>query len=68
MTGTVVRVIVDKNFGFIRGEDNREYFFHKSAIMHNVDFTQELNGKKAEFSGLETEKGLRAEEVYLGES
>ena len=68
MTGTVVRVIVDKNFGFIRGEDGNEYFFHKSAIMHDVDFTQNLKDQKAEFNGLETEKGLRAEEVYLGDS
>lgn len=29
MTGVVVKVLGGKNFGFIKGEDGREYFFHK---------------------------------------
>ncbi len=27
-TGTVKRVISDRGFGFIAGEDGKEYFFH----------------------------------------
>ena len=32
MNGTVSRVIVDKGFGFITGEDGQDYFFHRSDL------------------------------------
>jgi cold shock CspA family protein len=30
MHGIVVRLMADKGFGFIRGDDGTEYFFHRS--------------------------------------
>src|ERR1019366_5720436 len=32
MNGTISRVLVDKGFGFITGEDRQEYFMHRGAI------------------------------------
>ena len=63
MKGKIVRVLGDKMFGFIRGEDNKEYFFHASAL-RNIQFNQQLDGISVEFEETEGPKGLRAEEVY----
>src|SRR6185295_11630811 len=32
MKGTIKRLLPDKRCGFIRGENNVEYFFHQSAL------------------------------------
>src|SRR4249920_3483523 len=32
MKGTVARVMADKRFGFIRGQDGVDYFFHQSDL------------------------------------
>ena len=32
MTGKVSRVLVDKGYGFIAGDDQRDYFFHMSSV------------------------------------
>lgn len=29
MTGVIIKVVTGKNFGFIKGQDGKEYFFHK---------------------------------------
>ena len=31
-TGTVKRVISERGFGFIVGEDGKEYFFHRDGL------------------------------------
>lgn len=61
MNGHVVRVVADKGFGFIRGEDNIEYFFHRSVVEDNgwdavqqgtrVTFTIEKNPVKGPRAG-----------------
>jgi cold shock CspA family protein len=32
MNGTVIRVLADKGFGFIKGDDGKEYFFHRQDL------------------------------------
>ncbi len=32
MTGTIKTVRADKGFGFIRGDGEKEYFFHHTAV------------------------------------
>ena len=63
MKGTIVRVLGDKMFGFIKGEDGQDYFFHQSALK-NLEFNQRLEGISVEFEETEGPKGLRAEDVY----
>jgi cold shock protein len=64
MKGQVVRMLSDKGFGFIRGEDNREYFFHRSAFANwHVEGITE--GDRVQFTPTKGEKGLRAEQVEL---
>lgn len=64
MNGKVVRVIVEKNFGFILGEDGKEYFFHKSEVK-NETFSKRLEGLPVQFEDGEGTKGPRAAEVYF---
>lgn len=64
MKGKVVRLMQDKGFGFIRGEDGREYFVHRSAFK-NADFADVDEGREVEFEDSEGLKGLRAEDVYV---
>ncbi len=65
MTGKVVRIIEDKGFGFIKSEDGREYFFHRSALK-NLDFGAIRTGQAVEFEERpgQQNKGPRAEEIY----
>ena len=48
-----------KGFGFIVGEDGKEYFVHKSEVPNGL-INEEDN---VEFEELETEKGLNAKNV-----
>ena len=60
VTGTVVRLVEDKGFGFIAGPDGREYFFHRSAA---PEFDRLEAGSAVHFVATEAPKGPRAESV-----
>lgn len=62
MTGKIKRVIEDRQFGFISGDDNNEYFFHASDLV-GIQFNVVDAGMKVEFEPKTTVKGLRASEV-----
>ena len=47
-----------KNFGFIEGEDGKDYFVHGSAVSGMI-----RDGDDVEFTGEESDKGLRAIDV-----
>lgn len=63
MTGIVKRVISDKMFGFIIGDDGTEYFFHKSALVREWSFDEVRAGGRVQFDQEEGEKGPRAANV-----
>jgi cold shock CspA family protein len=58
--GTVVRVVTDRGFGFIRGTDERDYFFHRSGT-HDFDHLHQ--GASVRFTPINAPKGPRAEGV-----
>lgn len=64
MNGKVKRLVADKGFGFILGEDNQEYFFHQTAVK-NTQFAALQEGDEVQFEETEGAKGLRAEDVYV---
>jgi CspA family cold shock protein len=64
MTGEILRLHSDKKFGFIKGEDKKDYFFHQSALK-NCNFDQLQKGQEVTFEDAEGEKGLRAEDIYV---
>ena len=54
----------NNSFGFIDGEDQRDYFVHQTAI--NVEGFRSLDpGMNVEFEAVETEKGWTAQNVEV---
>ena len=37
-TGTVKKVVADRGFGFITGEDGKDYFFHRDSLQAPLSF------------------------------
>ena len=64
MNGTIKKIVGDKGFGFIVGEDGKEYFFHQSALK-NCRLTDLNVGRDVTFEDAEGSKGPRAEDVYV---
>lgn len=48
MTGTIKRLVSDRGFGFLRGEDGAEFFFHRSAV-EGGSFDELNEGDSIEF-------------------
>jgi CspA family cold shock protein len=65
MNGKISRVLADKGFGFIKGEDSQEYFMHRTAVRDGSVFEQLRDGQPVTFDIGEGEKGPRAENVRL---
>jgi CspA family cold shock protein len=62
-TGTVKRVISERGFGFIVGEDGKEYFFHRDGLTSSVDFDRLVGGESVTFDTETGPKGERAVRV-----
>ncbi len=64
MVGKVKRFSDEKGFGFILGEDGKDYFVHWKELNMPGRKTVTAN-TKVEFDPVETEKGWRAEHVDI---
>ncbi len=62
-TGTIKRVISDRGFGFIGGEDGKEYFFHRNELAESLDFDRLVGGETVSFDVESSPKGPRAVKV-----
>ena len=62
MEGTVKWFNRQKGYGFIAGEDGKEYFIHHSAL---AEGTFIRDNDLVSFDGAETDKGLQAQNVQL---
>lgn len=51
-----------KNFGFITGEDEKDYFVHISQVENQSSLD---DGQDVEFEAAENERGLAAQNVKL---
>jgi cold shock CspA family protein len=73
MQGTVRRIFPVAGYGFVEGEDGREFFFHISA-MNGTDFSELAVGTPVEFevrnrtTGDRPDEQPRAVNVHLGEN
>ena len=67
MKGTIKRLIRDRGFGFIRAEDGREIFFHRSAL-EEIDFDALEEGNSVEFDVEKGPKGPRAVNIRMIEA
>ena len=62
-TGTIKKVVADRGFGFITGEDGKDYFFHRDSLVPPLSFDR-LNGGEPVSYEIETgPKGPRANKV-----
>lgn len=64
MKGTIKKLVQEKGFGFIVGEDKIDYFLHRSALK-NCAFEDLHVGDEVEFEDAEGPKGPRAEDIFL---
>ena len=62
-SGTIKKVVADRGFGFISGEDEKEYFFHRDGLDSSLDFDRLVGGESVEFDVEQSPKGPRATKV-----
>ncbi|MFA6830161.1 MAG: cold shock domain-containing protein [Bacilli bacterium] len=62
MKGTVKKFDKEKGYGFITGEDQKDYFFHYSQLVMDGFKTAEV-GQHVEYDAASTDKGLRANNI-----
>ena len=60
--GKIKKMVRDRGFGFIRGDDGKEVFFHRSG-MNGADYDAVSEGDTVEYIIQEGPRGARAEHV-----
>jgi CspA family cold shock protein len=60
VTGTVKFFNRVKNFGFIAGDDGKDYFVHGTGLKPEVTIDE---GDKVSFNAIDGEKGPKADQV-----
>ncbi len=63
-TGTVVRLVRERGFGFVKTEDGTDVFFHKSSLQ-GAEFESLSEGQAVEFDIEQGAKGERAANMKL---
>ena len=58
MKGTIKKLIKERGFGFIRAEDGREIFFHRTAV-RGTNFESLVEGQFVEFDVEKNSKDSR---------
>lgn len=67
MKGKVLKFNKEKGYGFIKGEDEKDIFFHWSSIV--MDGYKFLNiGDEVEFDLEDSERGPRANNIHKVEA
>lgn len=61
--GTVVNLVTERGFGFIRCSKGGQYFFHKSQLSAGVDWDEIAVGQTVEFMPRQGKKGMEAQAV-----
>ncbi len=62
-TGVVKKIVSDRGFGFITGEDGKDYFFHRDGLEPSLDFDRLVGGEKVTFDIESNPRGPRAVKV-----
>jgi CspA family cold shock protein len=64
MNGNVKTLKKERGFGFIKGDDGREYFFHVSGMNEKGEFDHLQEGDPVSFDvDTEATRGLRAKDI-----
>jgi len=65
--GKIKKMVRDRGFGFIRGDDGKEVFFHRSGL-NAADYDGLSEGDTVEYVVQEGPRGARAENVRQAET
>jgi CspA family cold shock protein len=64
MTGTIVKIEVERGFAFVEADDGSgEFFLHKTAMLDRRTFVMLTPGQRVAFEPTTTDRGPRAEAV-----
>ena len=61
--GTIGKLVPDRGFGFIAGDDGVEYFFHRSGLDRLLNYDSLQVGQRVQFDIEPSERGPRATRV-----
>jgi len=61
--GTIKKIVADRGFGFITGEDGKDYFFHRDSLVAPLSFDRLNGGEQVTFVVEAGPKGPRANQV-----
>jgi cold shock protein len=61
--GTIRKIVSDRGFGFITGEDGKDYFFHRDSLVAPLEFDRLAGGEIVTFEVEASPKGPRATKV-----
>jgi CspA family cold shock protein len=64
MEGTIKKLIQDRGFGFIHGQNGQDIFFHRSSLLQ-LNFENLREGQMVEFELHRSDKGPRASNVRV---
>lgn len=61
--GTIKKLVSDRGFGFITGDDGKDYFFHRDGLEPSLDFDRLIGGEQVTFEIESSPRGPRATKV-----
>jgi len=65
LRGTIKTYLPEKQYGFIKGDDKKDYFFHHSSLANKKQINKLCEGLYLEFKQKATPKGYSAVEIEL---
>jgi len=65
MKGKVTRYLKEKSFGFIKGEDGNDYFFHKNSFNPKLENKDIFSGLPVSFDPNLNKKGFNAKDCKI---
>lgn len=65
MKGTIKKLVSERGFGFITGEDGKDVFFHKNSLEGGADFDSLQEGTPVEYDTEQGPKGPSAINVKV---
>lgn len=68
MEGVIKTFVPEKKFGFIKGNDGKDYFFHQDSFKEQRDKKHICDDAFVDFDPVPTPKGYRAENCSLRDS
>ena len=56
-TGTIVRIVSQRGFGFIQEQDGKEVFFHASGVVGTTPFDYLQEGQQVAYEKQQDDRG-----------